>query len=469
VRPGAVPVYVVAKRRPGEAKPVRVTLGRVGEISLAKARDEARAAIAALRQGVDVNTEKRNVRDARAGEHRRADLVRVETGFGPGTFGEIAARYIERECPRLARGQEVESIIRRELLPPLGTRPVAELRRRDLGDVVNAITRGGHPAAAHKVREIGKRFDSWADDEELIEGNPFRGGRSPLRRQERSRALSEEEIAALWRAWREMGPPLGSFMMFALATGQRRGETAAMERAELDLAQRLWSIPAEKAKNGRAHLVPLSALAIEILEGVPSVDDKFVFATRAGSHISGFSKAKARAGQLSGVADWRLHDLRRTAATRLAELGVAHPVVSKLLNHSPRGVMGVTAIYNRHEYLAERRDAMERWARRIGEIVASFPLRGFASFSFVRLISRSTNRQAMSETVVRQPAAGERRRLQTCGGPRTRRRFVTEPLAGRYGPLRRIGICSPTRPAPHRPSAALHPLCGGGHAEAPPS
>jgi integrase len=132
-------------------------------------------------------------------------------------------------------------------------------------------------------------------------------------------------------------------------------------------------IPAEKAKNRRAHLVPLSRLAIGILEGVPSFDDRFVFSTRPGTHISGFSKAKVQAASLSGVVDWRLHDLRRTAATRLAELGVTHPVVSKLLNHSPRGVMGVTSIYNRYEYLDERREAMERWAQRIGNIVKPPP------------------------------------------------------------------------------------------------
>src|SRR5439155_4448137 len=110
-------------------------------------------------------------------------------------------------------------------------------------------------------------------------------------------------------------------------------------------------------------LVPLSTLAVAILKGLPGIDDRYIFSTRAGTHISGFSKAKSRAATLSGVATWRLHDLRRTMATRLAELGVPHPVVSKALNHSPRGVMGVSSIYNRYEYLDERREALERWAQ----------------------------------------------------------------------------------------------------------
>jgi integrase len=374
VRPSGTAAYVVMKRLPGDAKPTRVTLGRVREITLQEAREKARGAAAAVRQGIDVNQQKREALKRRQAEREAAAQVRTETGYAPGTLGELATRYIERECGRLARGAEIERTIRRELLPRLGNRPFAELKRRDLNEVANAIVDSGRPAAAHKVREIGKRITSWADNEELIDRDPFEGGRNPVRREERARALSAPEIAALWQAWETMGAPMGAFMRFALVTGQRRTEIATLERSELDLeAGRLWLIPSGKAKNRRAHLVPLSGLAIEIIESVPSLDDRFVFSTRPGTHISGFSKAKVRAAGLSGVVDWRLHDLRRTAATRLAELGVAHPVVSKLLNHSPRGVMGVTSIYNRYEYVEERREAMELWAQRIRNIVSPPP------------------------------------------------------------------------------------------------
>jgi integrase len=373
VRPSGTAAYVVMKRLPGEAKPTRVTLGRVGEITLQAARDRARGAAAAVREGIDVNRQKREARQERRAEREAAMQIRAATGYSPDTFGELATRYMARECGRLSRGAEIERTIRRELLPDLGNRRLAELRRRDLNEVVDAIVDSGRKAAAHKVREIGKRITSWADNEELIDRDPFEGGKNPIRREERARALSATEIAALWRAWETMGAPMGAFMRFALLTGQRRTEIATMERSELDLEARLWSIPAAKAKNRLAHLVPLSELAIEVLETVPAFDDRFVFSTRPGTHISGFSKAKVRATGLSGVVDWRLHDLRRTAATRLAELGVAHPVVSKLLNHSPRGVMGVTSIYNRYEYLEERREAMDRWARRIAEMVSPPP------------------------------------------------------------------------------------------------
>jgi integrase len=373
VRPNGSASYIVAKRLPGDTRPTRITIGPIATISLQEARAKARQAAEAVRAGVDVNQAKRDAIEGNRRSRVTAAAVRAETGFPPGTFGEIATRYIERECGRLARGAEIEATIRRELLPRIGKRAFADLRRRDLHEIVTDISGSGRPAAAHKLREVGKRIASWADDEELIDRNPFLGGRNPIRREERARALGADEIRALWNAWRVMGAPLGGFMMFALATGQRRGEIATMERSELDLEERLWAIPAEKAKNRRARLVPLSSLAIEILESLPIIDERYVFSTRGGTRISGFSKAKARAADLSGIAGWRLHDLRRTAATRLAELGVAHPVVSKLLNHSPRGVMGVTAIYNRHEYLAERRDALDLWARRINDIISPPP------------------------------------------------------------------------------------------------
>jgi integrase len=369
VRPSGFKAYIVMKRLPGDTTPRRVTLGSVAELTLEEARDKAREAIAAVREGIDVNAEKRRKRDRSKRRHHEAKQTRTATGFPADSFGAIATRYIARECARLARGFEIATIIRRELLPELGTRAFAELRRRDLNELVYAIIDRGRPAAAHKVREIGKRIASWADDEELIDHNPFLGGKNPVRLTSRDRVLSAAEIAALWRACEQMGPPFGAMIMLLLATLQRRGEVTWMENAELDLERRLWTIPAARAKNRKEHFVPLSSLAVEILAGVPLIDERYVFSTRENTRVSGFSKAKRRADELSGVADWRLHDLRRTATTGMAELKVDRRVISKLLNHTPRGVIGVTAIYDRFEYIEERAAAMELWAERLRAIV----------------------------------------------------------------------------------------------------
>jgi integrase len=385
MRPSGVAAYIVMKRLPGETTPSRITLGRTAELTLEEARDKARLAIAAVREGVNLNAARRRDHERAARQREEARRTRAATGFAADSFGAIAMRYIDRECPRLARGAELAATIRRELLPAFGDRPFAELRRRDLNEVVYAIIDRGRPGAAHKAREIGKRIASWDDDEELIDHNPFLGGRNPVRRISRDRTLSAAEIAALWRACQTMGAPFGAMIMLLLATAQRRGEITWIENAELDLERRLWTIPAAKAKNRKEHLVPLSSLAVEILAAVPElVDGRYVFSTREDTRVSGFSKAKRRADQLSGVADWTLHDLRRTATTGMAELKVDRRVISKLLNHTPRGVIGVTAIYDRYEYLDERAEAMERWAERLRGIVNPppanvVPLRGAAA------------------------------------------------------------------------------------------
>src|SRR5690348_10415047 len=145
VRPSGSAAYVVMKRLPGDTKPTRVTLGRVGDITLQEAREKAREAAAAVRQGIDVNLQKRQALDGRRAERDTAKRVRSETGYSPGTFGELATRYIERECTRLARGAEIERLVCRELLPPLGNRRLAELRRRDLNEIANAIVESGRP------------------------------------------------------------------------------------------------------------------------------------------------------------------------------------------------------------------------------------------------------------------------------------------------------------------------------------
>ena len=299
MRPSGVATYVVMKRRPGETTPRRITLGRTAELSVEEARGKARQVIAAVREGTDLNAAKRHDRERVSRQRKEARRIRAATGYEVASFGAIAMSYIDRECPRLARGAELASTIRRELLPVLGDRPFAELRRRDLNEIVYAIIDRGRPGAAHKAREIGKRVASWADDEELIDHNPFLGGRNPVHRISRDRTLSAAEIAAVWRAGEQMGPPFGSMIMLLLATVQRRGEVTWMENAELDLERRLWTIPAAKAKNRKEHLVPLSSLAVEILAGVPElVGGRYVFSTREDTRVSGFSKAKRRADQL---------------------------------------------------------------------------------------------------------------------------------------------------------------------------
>ncbi len=156
-----------------------------------------------------------------------------------------------------------------------------------------------------------------------------------------------------------------------LATAQRRSEVAGIRWQDVDLDQALWIIPREQTKSDRAHEVPLSALAIEILDGLPRMHAELVFPDcRHGRNpVSGFSKAKAITDKLVGdaAAPWRLHDLRRTAATGMARLGVSTSMISRVLNHA--NGHGVTGIYDRHGYLDEKRQALDIWGRRVVAII----------------------------------------------------------------------------------------------------
>jgi integrase len=154
-----------------------------------------------------------------------------------------------------------------------------------------------------------------------------------------------------------------------LVTAQRRNEVAMMRWADIDLDAGVWTLPREIVKANRSHEVPLSSLAMSIIKALPEIDD-LVFSSgrKSGRPISGFSRAKAHIDKLSGVKDWRLHDLRRSAGSNMARMGVAPFTISRVLNHAEGGV---TRIYARHGYLDEKRDALDRWSRRLQDTVTS--------------------------------------------------------------------------------------------------
>jgi 8-oxo-dGTP pyrophosphatase MutT (NUDIX family) len=164
VRPTGAMSWVVLKRAPGGGKLTRVTLGRVGEVSLAIARDKAREAIAAVRQGVDVNAEKRR-------ERAVAREAEEETGYRPGSFGYLAERFIALECAAVARGHEVAGIIRKYLVTAWGREPLDGLRRHHLTELLDPIVDSGKLQQVHKVRELALRVVNWAIDRGDIEIN----------------------------------------------------------------------------------------------------------------------------------------------------------------------------------------------------------------------------------------------------------------------------------------------------------
>ncbi len=246
----------------------RETIGRWPEIGVARARDQAREIKDQAKAGIDP-------KGAREAEQAAAE------DEAPGSFGVIAELYIKREClgrelangkalpPKLKRGWEVERIIRRELMPHWRDRPFAELRRRDAIALTEALVDDGKPAAAHRLHEIIRRIGRWAARRDRIDLNPVADMDPPVDIVVRDRHLKPDEIKAVWQVWDAMGYPFGPISKLLLATAQRLREVAQMQWPEIDYYNALWVIPGERTKSGREMEVPLSSLALEILEALP--------------------------------------------------------------------------------------------------------------------------------------------------------------------------------------------------------
>ena len=371
--------FVLVARFPGSGNPVPRRIGDYPALSLAKARQIAREWREDLRQGIDPKAKEAERR--RQEQRRRAD-----------TFAAAFSTYADDHLSTLRTGADVKRAIEAHVVPQWGQRPLTDIRRADVNELVRELRKGA-PIRANRVLAYLKTFFVWAVDQELIEASPAAAVKRPSKEVKRDRVLADPEIRAIWEACGELGV-FGRAFRFMLATGQRRSEVGEMTWREIDRSNQLWTLSRERTKAGRAHEVPLSALALSILEDCPRLGE-YVFSTgRSGTQrisggastarpISGWSKAKAALDKLAltkakaiaiepgeeaptGFSDWHLHDLRRTAARHMAKLGVDRVVIAKILNHAEQEV---TAIYDRHRYDAEKRRALEAWAQRLGEIV----------------------------------------------------------------------------------------------------
>ena len=381
-----------------DGKQRRMTLGPFPRIELDRAREKARDALELVDKGIDP-AEELKVAKERQTAQRRASVTDPEgDAYEAGTFGAVVLQFINRVQSDKRRGWEFERIVRREILPDWGHRPITEITKRDINTVLDGLVDAGKPAAANRLHAIIRRIFNWAIGRGEILNSPCVGleAPAPAAKKSRDRVLSDDEIRAMWEASGKMGWPFGQFFRLLLLTGQRREEVAGMERSELNLDEAKWTIPAERVKMDREHDVPLSATAIEILDDLPEFDKKLVFTSgprgkKKANPISGWSRSKRRLDELMleilrkeaedrgddpeniEIANWRLHDLRRTFATGLAKLNVPLHITSAALNHAPSTLMGVTAIYNRHAYFEERRHAHDAWDAYLRQLTGGKP------------------------------------------------------------------------------------------------
>jgi integrase len=329
----------------------RLTLGRHPALSLAEARARARAAIEAAERGVDPG-----------GRRAQRDTVAA-----------VCAQYVDLHCRRngLRRTADVERMLAGAVLPLWGGRPIQGIAKRDALDLLDGIA-GRAPVMANRVQSLIKRVFAWAAERGVLDANPLAGLRPPVKERSRERVLSDDELAAIWRACDPLGWPYGPIVRLLVLTGARRAEVAALGWGELDLDRGVWVKPAARTKSGRAHHLPLPAAAVDLIRGLPVVDDSpFVFPNRTGSGpVAALSAAKAKLDDLSGAATWTIHDLRRTTASGLARLGASDLVVAAVLGHSRSAILGVTSRYDRHGRGDEQRAALERWAGHVERLAS---------------------------------------------------------------------------------------------------
>jgi integrase len=332
--------------------PVTRRLGTYPIISLSQAREIALEALRDISAGVDPAERQRAMREVEA--RRRAD-----------SFEIVARDFIARHVSKLRSGAEAEAVIRRELVSRWGEKPVTEISRRDVVELLRAIADSGRAAAAHRLYNHITKFFTWAIAQDLygVSASPC----AAIRPKEiigpkvvRQRVLSDGEIRALWQATAALSYPAAPFIRLLLFSGQRRNEIAGMRWTEVDLDKRLWIIPSERMKSDAPHIVPLSSTIVEILQDLPRWTGPFVFSTTSGERpISGFSKLKTKIdGLMPDVAEWRFHDLRRTVRTRLSALRISDIVAELCIGHTQKGLH---KIYNQHAYFDERREAFGAW------------------------------------------------------------------------------------------------------------
>jgi len=342
-----------------EGKPRRLTLGTYPSMTLADAHRAHAEAVKKLEQDIDPGA----VTVAERREERKAPTVAA-----------LADEYLEKWAkPRKRSWKEDYRILQKDILPAWGRRKVGEITRRDIIGLLDGIVDRGAPIMANRSLALCRRMFNFAVSRDIVPVSPCLAVRAPAPEQRRDRVLTTDEIRALWHGLE--GAKMAEGTKFALklqlVTAQRKVEIVSAAWEEIDLTDKWWTIPPEKAKNKMAHRVPLSPLALELLQSAKNIvgDSPWIFPSpQTDRHITpeAVDHALRRHGlEHLGFTFW-VHDLRRSAASHMTGMGISRLVVSKILNHVERGV---TAVYDRHSYDKEKRQALESWGHKLQGIV----------------------------------------------------------------------------------------------------
>lgn len=371
--------------RPLQGKNKSITLGRYPQMGLSDARasrdeywDLAKAGTDPARQRLEAIHEQRESEALTFEVVARQYLTEAERGKKVGRKGAITAHVVAR------RKSDLDEYI----LPKLGDRPIADIYTPELIRFLDWVdgTEGAdkHPTRVDRVLECLRAAFYFAKEiRHYIQEDPATSikARVDMKERERDRELRKPELRALWAATADLGN-YGRLVRVLALTGQRRGEVAGIQWKDLDLEAGVWRLPKKKTKARRVHEIPLSRPVLEIVgERGRAKDGDIVFPGVKGAAISAWNKLKTQLNRLMEVhlkdidenaefEHWRLHDLRRTAATKIEELGTEYVVVQLILNHDARKLMGATRRYSRGPQSEKIKEALELWASELMRIVS---------------------------------------------------------------------------------------------------
>lgn len=384
VTPSGGKVYVLQYRiaRPGFASstaPKRYTIGKHGKVTPDQARARAKILSAMIMAGTDPKeAEAAQIQLADAEMAAKADKVKLENELAFSRLADAWLDHYENEKRRRASSvSQAKLVVRNHLKPVLGSTPVPHITRADMQMIIDAIP--SHQRAMRRnVFAYSSVLFGWMRRRGHIERNPIEYIDKPEAPASRDRVLNDLELSVIWKASYNLAQPFGPFVRLLILTIQRRGEVAAMNWLELDRKAATWIIPADRAKNGMAHIVHLSKAVISELDalagGIKWPKAGFVLTTTGRSPISGISKAKRaldlKVAEEMEMPAWRLHDLRRTGATRLQKQGVRFEVTEAVLSHVSGAKSGVAGVYQRHDWKDEKRIALNAYSAGIVKLVA---------------------------------------------------------------------------------------------------
>ena len=343
-----------------------ITLGTPESLTVDAARVKAGQVKGELLDGRDPLEKRRTADAARQAAAAEARAKEAEAAF---TFRVLvtAWRNAREGDRRESYLKEAVTCLERNLESWLD-RPASSITLQEAVRTLDRIKTTKGATTANRTLAYARAAYSWALRRQMVIASPLVGVESPSREVARDRVLNCEELQAIWEASAVLSPVRRAYVRCLMLTLQRRDEVSGMRWAELSSDLTTWTLPAERSKNHKAHIVHLSDPVRRIIGSLPrEADAEFVFAARFGTNcLSSFSKMKtaidkAIAKTRPALPNWRFHDFRRSGVTALADMGFAPHVADRILNHVSGTIHGVAAVYQRAEFLAERKAALEAW------------------------------------------------------------------------------------------------------------